>query len=129
MKFVGSGEEITAETIRYKFERAFGVGASDNWVSNTAGVFSLDQITVDGEYDLTITLENPNPLFGPLMRDQDFGIVDPVEVAACVGGPEISRLGAYTLGFFSFWVLTSSSCLLAIYFNKPCPQVKAADSN
>ena len=58
-----------------------------------------------------------------------FTIFDPVEIAACVGGPEITRLGAYTLGFFSFWVLTSSSCLLATYFNKPCPQVNAADSN
>jgi hypothetical protein len=58
-----------------------------------------------------------------------FTMFDPVEITACVGGPDISRLGAYTLGFFSFWVLTSSSCALAIFFNKPCPQVKAADSN
>jgi peptide/nickel transport system substrate-binding protein len=82
MKFVGSGEEITAETIAYKFDSAFNIGASDNWVSNTAGVFDMDQISVDGKYDLTITLKEPNPLFGPLMRDQDFGIVDPTAVAA-----------------------------------------------
>ena len=58
-----------------------------------------------------------------------FTMFDPVEINACVGGAEITRLGAYTLGFFSFWLLTSSSCLLAMYFNKPCPQVKATDSN
>ena len=81
MKFHGSGEEITAETVKYKFERAFGIGVSDQWVANTAGVFELDQIQVDGEYDLTITLKEPNPLFGPLMRDQDFGLVDPTAVA------------------------------------------------
>lgn len=82
MEFHGSGEPITAETIKYKFERAFGIGVSDQWVANTAGVSSLEQIQVDGEYDLTITLNEPNPLFGPLMRDQDFGIIDPTAIEA-----------------------------------------------
>lgn len=82
MKFIDSGEEITAETIKYKFERAFGVATSDLWVANTAGVTSLDQVQVDGKYDLTIKLEEPNPLFLPLMRDQDFGIVDPTAIEA-----------------------------------------------
>jgi peptide/nickel transport system substrate-binding protein len=77
MQFPETGNEITAETIKYKFERAFGIGVSDQWVANTAGVSSLDQVTVDGPYDLTIKLNAPNPLFLPLMRDQDFGIVDP----------------------------------------------------
>lgn len=81
MTFVDSGEEVTAETIKYKFESAFAIGASDAWVANTAGVSDVAQITVDGKYDLTITLNEPNPLFGPLMRDQDFGIVDPTAVA------------------------------------------------
>lgn len=80
MKFQGTDREITAETIKYKFERAFGLAASDNWVANTAGVSSIDQITVDGKYDLTIKLKAPNPLFLPLMRDQDFGIYDPEAV-------------------------------------------------
>lgn len=82
MKFHETGNEITAETIKYKFERAFGVAVSDQWVANTAGVSSLDQITVDGEYDLTIKLNAPNPLFLPLMRDQDFGIIDPEAIEA-----------------------------------------------
>ncbi|MCB0153289.1 MAG: ABC transporter substrate-binding protein [Anaerolineae bacterium] len=82
MTFVESGEEITAETIKYKFERAFGVAVSDQWVANTAGVFGMDQIQVDGPYELTITLSQPNPLFGPLMRDQDFGIIDPTAIEA-----------------------------------------------
>jgi len=33
---------------------------------------------------------------------------------------EISRLGAYTIGFFLFWLLTASSCLLTCYFQQPC---------
>jgi peptide/nickel transport system substrate-binding protein len=82
MKFHETGNEITAETIKYKFERAFGIGVSDQWVANTAGVTDISQVTVDGEYDLTIKLAAPNPLFGPLMRDQDFGIIDPAAIEA-----------------------------------------------
>ncbi|NJN97421.1 MAG: hypothetical protein HC875_26730 [Anaerolineales bacterium] len=82
IKFHETGNEITAETIKYKFERAFGVAVSDQWVANTAGVSGLDQITIGGEYDLTIKLKAPNPLFLPLMRDQDFGIIDPEAIKA-----------------------------------------------
>ncbi|MEN8132206.1 MAG: hypothetical protein ABFS45_18920 [Pseudomonadota bacterium] len=52
-----------------------------------------------------------------------FTVFDPAEIFACMGGPEISRIGAYTLGFFMFWLLTASSCVLALYFNKPCPKI------
>ncbi|MDH5632226.1 MAG: hypothetical protein OEZ10_04445 [Gammaproteobacteria bacterium] len=33
---------------------------------------------------------------------------------------ELSRLGAYTIGFFLFWALTMTSCLLTCYFQRPC---------
>lgn len=33
---------------------------------------------------------------------------------------DISRLGAYTIGFFLFWLLTASSCMLTCYFQRPC---------
>jgi hypothetical protein len=36
--------------------------------------------------------------------------------------PEISRLGAYTIGFFLFWLTTASACLLTCYFQRPCPR-------
>jgi hypothetical protein len=57
-----------------------------------------------------------------------FTIFDPLEALACTGGPELSRLGAYSIGFFAFWLLTASACLLAMYFEKPCPHVKRPDS-
>ena len=49
-----------------------------------------------------------------------FTLFDPEEISACTGGPEISRLGAYTVGFFLFWMLTSLSSLLTCYFQRPC---------
>jgi hypothetical protein len=36
--------------------------------------------------------------------------------------PEISRFGAYTIGFFLFWLTTASACLLTCYFQRPCPR-------
>lgn len=31
-----------------------------------------------------------------------------------------SRLAAYSIGFFLFWILTSVTCLLTCYFQRPC---------
>jgi hypothetical protein len=49
-----------------------------------------------------------------------FTVFDPEELFASRGGPEISRLGAYTVGFFLFWGLTTLSSLLTCYFQRPC---------
>jgi len=35
---------------------------------------------------------------------------------------DLSRLGAYSIGFFLFWMLTSASCILTCYFQRPCAQ-------
>ena len=32
---------------------------------------------------------------------------------------DLSRTGAYTIGFFLFWLLTAGSSLLAVYFTYP----------
>jgi len=49
-----------------------------------------------------------------------FTVFDPEELIASRGGPEVSRLGAYTVGFFLFWGMTSLSSLLTCYFQRPC---------
>ena len=56
-----------------------------------------------------------------------FTLFDPVEISACVGGPEISHTGAYSLGFFLYWLMTSFSSLLTCYFQRPCEVVVRAD--
>lgn len=35
----------------------------------------------------------------------------------------LSRTGAYTVGFFSFWGLTTLTSALTCYFQKPCDKV------
>jgi hypothetical protein len=52
-----------------------------------------------------------------------FTTFDPQEISLCMGYVKpVSRLGAYTIGFFLFWLLTSSTCALTCYFQKPCHQ-------
>ena len=49
-----------------------------------------------------------------------FTAFDPQLIMAASGYGEISRLGGYTMGFFLFWILTSGSCALTCYFQRPC---------
>ena len=49
-----------------------------------------------------------------------FTAFDPEVIMAVSGYGDISRLGGYSIGFFLFWILTSSSCALTCYFRKPC---------
>ena len=48
-----------------------------------------------------------------------FSAIDPLELKYCVDFPEVSRMGAYTIGFFLFWLLTASSSLLCVFFIYP----------
>lgn len=53
-----------------------------------------------------------------------FTVFDPVELGPAMGiFADIDRLGVYSIGFFLFWLLTSSSSVLTCYFEKPCDQV------
>ena len=48
-----------------------------------------------------------------------FSAIDPDELKFCVSFPEVSRTGAYTIGFFLFWLLTAASSVLAVAFTYP----------
>ncbi len=58
-----------------------------------------------------------------------FTFFDPLEVFSCVGGPELSRLGAYTVGFFFFWAVNAVACASSMYFCKPCRRVNRSLSH
>jgi|LNFM01.1.fsa_nt_gb hypothetical protein len=50
-----------------------------------------------------------------------FSAIDPFELKYCVSFPEVSRIGAYTIGFLLFWLLSASSALIAVFFVYPGP--------
>ena len=58
-----------------------------------------------------------------------FTAFDPVMLLADTRFSDMPRLGAYTTGFFLFWLLTASSCMLTCYFQRPCALVPPEDQN
>jgi hypothetical protein len=51
-----------------------------------------------------------------------FTFFDPVTLLECEGEPPLSRVGAYSLGFFMFWLLCIVSSIGTSYFL--CPQAR-----
>ena len=49
-----------------------------------------------------------------------FTAFDPTILSLSGGFGEVSRLGGYSIGFFLFWLLTSVTCALTCYFQRPC---------
>lgn len=48
-----------------------------------------------------------------------FALFDPVELLAYTDFEDSSRVGVYTVGFFLFWLLTTTSSTLTSYFQRP----------
>lgn len=49
-----------------------------------------------------------------------FAYFDPQLLMQVSGYGEISRMAGYTIGFFLFWLLTSITCVMTCYFQRPC---------
>jgi hypothetical protein len=62
----------------------------------------------------------PSFLMAGLATVLFFTAFDPAVMLLDTPFADMSRLGAYTIGFFLFWLLTAASCLLTCYFQRPC---------
>ncbi|MHB8747118.1 MAG: hypothetical protein ACYC7I_11445 [Gammaproteobacteria bacterium] len=49
-----------------------------------------------------------------------FAAFDPQELLGRTRFADATRLTAYSVGFFLFWLLTAGSCVLTCYFSRPC---------
>jgi len=49
-----------------------------------------------------------------------FAYFDPQLLMQVSGYGYISRMAGYTIGFFLFWLLTSITCVMTCYFQRPC---------
>lgn len=49
-----------------------------------------------------------------------FAYFDPQLLMQVSGYGEITRMAGYTIGFFLFWLLTSITCVMTCYFQRPC---------
>ena len=68
----------------------------------------------------TISVLWPAFLMAGLATVLFFAAFDPVLLLQETRFADMPRLGAYTIGFFLFWLLTTSSCALTCFFRKPC---------
>ena len=58
-----------------------------------------------------------------------FTFIDPQSLIYAGGFDEASNISIYSIGFFLFWMLTSSSCLMTSYFMKPCCKINPKDTS
>ncbi len=63
----------------------------------------------------------PSFLLAGLATAVFFTFFDPLTLFECTGEPPLSRLGAYTVGFFLFWLLSASSSAGTRFFLRPSP--------
>jgi peptide/nickel transport system substrate-binding protein len=72
-----SGNPMTSDDFVYKVQRALGIqNAGTAFDFNIIGVSGADQVTKGGSTDVTFKLAHPSPILGPMLRDQDAGIID-----------------------------------------------------
>jgi hypothetical protein len=58
----------------------------------------------------------PSFLFASAATVVFFALIDPIAMLDCQGAPPLSRTGAYSLGFFLFWLLTAGASASTLYF-------------
>ncbi|MBX5440275.1 MAG: ABC transporter substrate-binding protein [Solirubrobacteraceae bacterium] len=71
------GEPITADTFLFKVERALEMNAGSIFDFNILGITKMSQVKKVSDSEIQFKLPNPSPIVGPMLRDQDAGLVDP----------------------------------------------------
>jgi peptide/nickel transport system substrate-binding protein len=70
------GTPVTADDLVYKIQRSFGVNAGSIFDFNIIGITKTSQVKKTGPYTVTVKLPHASPILGPMLRDQDAGLVN-----------------------------------------------------
>ena len=70
------GSPITADDLMFKLERALEMKAGSIFVFNIVGLTKMSQVEKVSDTEIRIKLPSASPILGPMLRDQDAGIVD-----------------------------------------------------
>jgi peptide/nickel transport system substrate-binding protein len=77
-KFAG-GNNMTADDFLYKVQRSLGIpNAGSPFDFNIIGITNPNQVSKTGAMSIDFKLAHPSPILGPMLRDQDAGIIDSV---------------------------------------------------
>ena len=60
------GNELTADDVKWSWDRKFELGAIGAFFLSTLGLEKKDGVKVEGKYTVSINLDNPNPLLAKL---------------------------------------------------------------
>jgi peptide/nickel transport system substrate-binding protein len=71
-----SGKPLTADDFIYKVQRSIGVNGGSVFDFNILGITNVSQVKKLSAREFQITLPNPTAILGPMLRDQDAGLVD-----------------------------------------------------
>jgi peptide/nickel transport system substrate-binding protein len=71
-----SGKPLTADDFIYKVQRSLGVNGGSVFDFSILGITSVSQVKKLSDREFQITLPQPSAIVGPMLRDQDAGIVD-----------------------------------------------------
>jgi peptide/nickel transport system substrate-binding protein len=86
VKFYPTGNPLTAEDVRYSFERLTRIVGNGTFQAGVAGIYKAEQLKVVDEHTFQVTFTDPSgaPVLSPVslanMKFNQFGIVDSVEV-------------------------------------------------
>jgi peptide/nickel transport system substrate-binding protein len=70
------GSPITADDLIFKVERALEMGAGSIFDFNIIGLTKMSQVEKVSDSEIQFKLPQASPIIGPMLRDQDAGIVD-----------------------------------------------------
>jgi peptide/nickel transport system substrate-binding protein len=70
------GNELTAEDVKWTWDRKFGLQAIGAFYLSTLGMEKKESVKVEGNYTVSINLDNPNPLLAKLQPNLFLPIYD-----------------------------------------------------
>jgi peptide/nickel transport system substrate-binding protein len=76
------GNELTADDVKWTWDRKFGLGAIGAFYVSTLGLENKDSVKVEGRYTVSINLDNPNPLLAKLQPNLFMPIYDSAKCEA-----------------------------------------------
>jgi peptide/nickel transport system substrate-binding protein len=76
------GNELTAEDVKWTWDRKFGLGAIGAFYLSTLGLENKDGVRIEGKYTVSINLDNPNPLLAKLQPNLFMPIYDSTKCKA-----------------------------------------------
>jgi peptide/nickel transport system substrate-binding protein len=76
------GNELTADDVKWTWDRKFGLGAIGAFYLSTLGLDKKDGVKVEGKYTVSINLDNPNPLLAKLQPNLYAPIYDSTKCKA-----------------------------------------------